>query len=65
MQEQWWQIAIRAVKSMPKKIKRSTENNLNSNGGTVASNDTFQILYIAMNKILKDLLQKQSPGGAL
>ena len=50
---------------MPKKIKRSTENNLNSNGGTVASNDTFQILYIAMNKILKDLLQKQSPGGAL
>ena len=50
---------------MPKKIKRSTENNLNSNGGIVASNDTFQILYIAMNKILKDLLQKQSPGGAL
>ena len=43
-----------------KKIKRSIENNFNGNGCTVTSNDTFQMFHIPMNKISKDLLQKQS-----
>ena len=47
-----------------KKVKRSTENNLSRNGCTVTSNDTFQMFPIPINKISKDLLQKQS-GGVL
>ena len=31
---------------MPKKIKRSIENNLSRNGCTVTSNDTFQMFHI-------------------
>ena len=48
-----------------KKIKRSIENNLSRNGCTVTSNDTFQMFLIPINKISKDLLQKQSSGGVL
>ena len=48
-----------------KKIQRSFKNNLSRNEWTVTSNDTFQILHIPINKISKDLLQKQSSGGVL
>ena len=48
-----------------KKIKRSIENNLSRNGCTVTSNDNFQMFYIPINKISKDLLQKQSSWGVL
>ena len=48
-----------------KKIKRYIENNLIRNGCTVTSNDNFQMSHISMNKISKDLLQKQSSGGVV
>ena len=47
------------------KDKRSIENNLNRNGCTVMSNDTFQMFPIPINKISVDLLQKQWSGGVL
>ena len=34
------------IKNTVKKIKRSIENNLNRNGCTVTSNDTFQMFHI-------------------
>ena len=53
------------TRNMPKKIKRSVENNSSRNGCTVTSNDTFQMFHIPTNKISENLLQKQSSGGAL
>ena len=52
------------IKNIPKKIKSSFENNLSINVSTVMSNETFQMLHIPINEILKDLLQKQSSRGS-
>ena len=41
------------IKNMPKKIKRSIENNSSRNGCTVTSNDTFQVFHIPTNKVTK------------
>ena len=53
------------TRNMPKKIKRSVENNSSRNECIVTSNDTFQMFHIPTNKISENLLQKQSSGGVL
>ena len=52
-------------KRTKKKKERCIEHNLRRNGCTVTSNNSFQMLHIPINKISKDLLQKQSSGGVL
>ena len=49
------------TRNMP--IKRYIENNMSRNGYIVTGNCTFQMFQIHINKISKDLLQKQMSGG--
>ena len=58
-------IISRTIRSIPKYIKSSIENDLSRNRCTVMSNETCQMLHIPKNKVSKDPLQKQSSGGVL